>query len=374
VAIRRVAIVGCGLIGGSLAKALARKKGAYDLRVVDRAAALPAIKSARIPAERFALEDIGAALADREIVILATPVEAILQLLETLVPHLRRGMIVTDVGSTKAVITDTAAEMMPPGVQFIGGHPLAGSATPGPRAADALLFKDRTYFLCPTPETRDTALLTLIDLVENVLARPVTIEPEEHDRLLAATSHVPQLLATALMHTAGTIDREHGMLEMVVGPGFLDMTRVASSDFAMWEGVLETNQAAISEALDLLTQGLDEVRSALASARLEELWNQARDARRTLGRDPASQPRLADHRARINALDEALLKLVAERMKIAEQIGQVKKERDLPVQDDRREKSLLGERAKWGDFLDLDPGFVTRLFELLMEQSRRRQK
>ena len=149
------------------------------------------------------------------LVILAVPVDAIPHTLERIAPYLTVGAVVTDVGSTKAWVLEQAAELIPAGVQFIGGHPVAGSERSGVGAADPLTFRGRTWVLSPYPETPPGALHIVTALVQDLLATPIILEPDEHDRLLALTSHAPQLLATALMHAAIEADTGDGLLEII---------------------------------------------------------------------------------------------------------------------------------------------------------------
>ncbi len=172
------------------------------------------------------MQDLASHVPESSIVILATPVQTVLETLSQLQPIPEREQtIVTDVGSTKKRIMTEAQKLLPPGVHFIGGHPMAGSEHSGVEAADPLLFSDQVYALCPYPDTPPDALLSLMDLAESLLALPITVDPEEHDRIMAMVSHLPQLISVALMHAAQAGDAEHAMLDKLAGRGFLDMTR-----------------------------------------------------------------------------------------------------------------------------------------------------
>lgn len=246
----KITIIGCGLIGGSIAFALKRRKTDLSVACIDLEERLPAIREAGISDQIGTMEDLAIHVPESSIVILATPVQAILETISLLRPFLRENTIVTDVGSTKKRIMAEAQKLLPPGVHFIGGHPMAGSERSGIEAADPLLFSDRVYMLCPYQNTPPDALLSLMDFVESLQAFPITIDPEEHDRIMAMVSHLPQLISVALMHAAQAGDAEHAMLDKLAGRGFLEMTRLAASDYGIWKGVLETNKEAIDEALD----------------------------------------------------------------------------------------------------------------------------
>ncbi|MEJ2112033.1 MAG: prephenate dehydrogenase/arogenate dehydrogenase family protein, partial [Acidobacteriota bacterium] len=242
---RKVTIVGCGLIGGSIALALKRRHRDCYVSCIDLPERVPAIVDAEVADRVGTLDDAGDFLADSSIVILATPVQLVPQAIEWIRPYLRQGTIVTDVGSTKKRIMEEAGKRIPPGVHFIGGHPMAGSERSGVEASDPLLFYDRVYVLCPFPDTPPDALLVSMDLAESMHALPVTVDPEEHDRIMAMISHLPHIISIALMDAAMAGDAEHGMLDRMAAKGFLDMTRLAASDFGVWKGILETNRTGI---------------------------------------------------------------------------------------------------------------------------------
>ena len=241
---KKITIIGCGLIGGSIALALRRRRPEWSVTCLDVPARLPAIREAAVADEVGAMEDLAAHVPDSSLVLIATPIQSVLETAARLRPHLRPGSIVTDVASTKKRIMEEAQSLMPPDVHFIGGHPMAGSEHAGVEAADPLLFSDRVYILCPYADTPPDALLQLMDLAEDLLALPITVDPGEHDRIMAIVSHLPQLISVALMHAAQAGDAEHAMLDKLAGRGFLDMTRLAASEFAMWQGILKTNRDA----------------------------------------------------------------------------------------------------------------------------------
>jgi prephenate dehydrogenase len=190
--------------------------------------------------------------------------------LSAIKPFLKENAIVTDAGSTKNKIMARAHDLMPPGAYFIGGHPMAGAERSGVEAADPLLFSDRVYALCPYRDTPPDVFLTLLELVESLGAVPVTIDPEEHDRILAMVSHLPHFIAVALMHAAMADDAEHGMLEKMAGRGFLDITRLAASNYLMWKGIMTTNAEAISEALECFNRSLAFITKELMEPAAEE--------------------------------------------------------------------------------------------------------
>lgn len=259
---------------------LKKRHPKWMLTCLDLAERLPEILEAGFADRVGTLEDSITELSKSDIVVLASPVETIIGHLKAIAPHLEPGTLVTDVGSTKSEIMRTAAASVPRGVHFVGGHPIAGSEKTGVGAGDSSLFDGRVWALCPFPDTTDEALLKAVDFVEDLRAVPLTIEPEEHDRVLAMTSHVPQILAITLVHAALQEDLEHRLLDVTAGRGFKDLTRIAASDFDMWKGVFETNRHSIAAMLERFESSLAEVKKHLAAGDIRELWEEVSARRR----------------------------------------------------------------------------------------------
>ncbi|MCP4675971.1 MAG: prephenate dehydrogenase/arogenate dehydrogenase family protein [Deltaproteobacteria bacterium] len=368
-----VTIVGCGLIGGSMGMALKRRRPEMELTCLDVSENLPAISAAGFADRVGVLDNAEDILSGSELVILAMPVEVILEQLEIIAPHLKMGAVVTDVGGTKVEIAAEAERVLPDGVHFIGGHPIAGSENSGVQAADPLLFKGNVYVLCPNPDTPAPALIKLIDLVEDLMALPLTIEPEEHDRILAMVSHVPQLLSIALVHAALEEDSFHSLLDVTVGRGFLDLTRIAASRFEPWKGVLKTNRRSISDALDRLEESLSAVRKSLEDDDLSELWTQVSARRRKMTPEILLRKRKPDLRLLIDQHDERILKALSDRMRSVRQMGELKADQDAPVYDPGRERRLLNARREWGRALGIPSDLIDELFEVIVRHSRNMQ-
>ncbi len=203
------------------------------------------------------LSSLAGAAAVGDVVVLAAPLDALPHLLATAAEHAQPGALVTDVGSVKTSIMAAARAL--PGVRFIGGHPMAGAAAGGPGQADALLFENAVYVL--TPEDADDLAPEALWLVDAVGARAVVMEAERHDRAVAAVSHLPQLLAVALVESAAEAGDD--ALALAAG-GFRDMTRIAGSPFSTWGPILRDNRDAVLRALDGFRRQLDAVRNAVA--------------------------------------------------------------------------------------------------------------
>jgi len=366
----RLLVIGGGLIGGSICAALRKK---WQVHCFDLPPQIEGLKEAGFVDEVFPLHELPTHLDDEAVLVLAMPVDAILHFLDEYGAQLPSGTVVTDVGSTKVQIMERAKEKLTAHVHFIGGHPLAGSERSGPRAADPLLFRDRIFIVCPTADTSPEALLKVIGLVEDLGAIPMTMEAEEHDRLLAMLSHVPQLLAMALMHAALKNDETHGVLENMVGQGFLDQTRIAASEFRVWKGILETNRPAVRNAVLQVQESLEELLAALDSGEAEFFWEKVSQHRRTLSPESYPQIRKPDLRQLIDRSDERLLKELGNRWQVIRQMKKLKERQDTPVGDPEREKKLLQVREKWGETLHLSPDLVAELFEVIMRHSRKEQ-
>jgi prephenate dehydrogenase len=370
---KKITIIGCGLIGGSISLALRRRRPEWSLTCLDVPARLPAIREAAVADEVGSIEDLAAHVPDSSLVLIATPVQAVLETASRLRPYLRPGSIVTDVASTKKRIMEEAQSLMPPGVHFIGGHPMAGSEHSGVEAADPLLFSDRVYLLCPYADTPSDALLQLMDLAEDLLALPITVDPGEHDRIMAVVSHLPQLISVALMHAAQAGDAEHAMLDKLAGRGFLDMTRLAASEFAMWQGILETNRDAIEESLDRFGRSLSQLREAIANGSGALLWEQAGSRRRKMAADSLVRPRKPDLRSQIDRCDKQILAALGHRIQAARRIGKLKMNQASPVHDPDRERRMLLQRKEWAQSLGLSSDLIDELFAVIVKHSSRIQ-
>lgn len=262
-----VVIVGMGLMGGSLAGALRGRCRtvvgvARQIEVIHRCLELGLIDWGTI--------DLADAVRGANVVVLATPVRVILRQLATLAPILSRGCLVLDLGSTKAQI---AAEMakLPDHVQVLGGHPMCGKEVSGVEAAETTLYQGCTFILCPLPRTLETALALGCELARAVGAQPLVLEPERQDFLVATLSHLPYLLACALVGTAdATTSADPAAWEIVAG-GFRDTSRVAGSDVTMMLDILMTNREEVLRALGTCQAQLDRLAGLIEAGKEGEL-------------------------------------------------------------------------------------------------------
>jgi prephenate dehydrogenase len=277
---KRIAIVGFGLIGGSIALAARRRWPRTQIVAIDR----PEIV---VSTRRSSLADDGGDdlrfCRDADLVILAAPVQTNVRILCELANHLSRPTVVTDVGSTKRQIAETA-RCLPPHLQFVGGHPLAGASTSGLDAARAGLFSDHPWILTPATDGQP-AVGPLSRFIEGLGARVHFMTPEAHDDAVAYLSHLPQIVASALMHLVGEKVRDDGLA--LAGRGLHDTTRLASSPADIWRDIALTNRDNIGMAIDELIQVL--VRMKSGSDAIETIFESAAHWKRVLdgGRDSA---------------------------------------------------------------------------------------
>ena len=370
----KITIIGCGLIGGSLALALKRRRPEHFVVCLDLPGRIQAILDAGVADAVGSTDDFAAYLPESDIVVVATPVQFVPDTLSAIKPYLKENAIVSDAGSTKSDIMSAAHKLIPPGVHFIGGHPMAGAERSGVEAADPLLFSDRVYALCPYQDTPPEVFLTLLELVESLGAVPVTIDPQEHDRILAMVSHLPHFIAVALMHAAMADDVEHEMLEKMAGRGFLDMTRLAASNYVMWKGIMTTNAEAIRKALEGFNRSLAFITKEMTEPSAEKAWEKAAKLRRSMTPDSRLRFRKQDLRAVIDRQDKQLMSVLAKRFDAVRKIGKLKAHQSAPVVDADREKRMMVERRDWGKSLGLPEEMIEELFAVILRHSSRLQE
>jgi prephenate dehydrogenase len=243
----RVTIVGLGLMGGSLAMALTERSLCREVVGVARRPAMATLAAARGVVHR-ATTDLAEGVAAADVVVLATPVRTILRQLRELAGLPLGVCLVLDLGSTKQAIV-AAMQALPPQVQPLGAHPMCGKETAGLAAAESTLYEGAPWVLVPLPRTSAGGLRQARELAEAVGGYPIVMDAARHDRLVAAVSHVPYLLAVALVLAAGRVGAGDDRVWELAASGFRDTSRLAASDVAMMLDILLTNQSAIGETL-----------------------------------------------------------------------------------------------------------------------------
>jgi cyclohexadieny/prephenate dehydrogenase len=259
----RVALIGVGLIGSSLARVLRRDSPATRIVACARTAeTLDAVRRLGLADE--VTDDPAVAVKGADLVVIATPLSAYAEIGRRIAPALRPGTIVTDVGSVKGVVIRDLAPLLPAGVHFVPGHPVAGTEHSGPEAGFADLFLDRWCILTPPRGTAPEAVAKITALWEGAGMRVVTMEAEHHDRVMAVTSHLPHLIAYTIVGTATELgqDLQSEVVAYSAG-GFRDFTRIAASDPVMWRDIFLENREAVLELLQRFSEDLTALQRAI---------------------------------------------------------------------------------------------------------------
>lgn len=290
---KRITIIGTGLIGGSLGLAI-KAAGIEGLEVVghdrDRGSANQAQKLGAIDR---AEHNLPRAVEGAGMVIIATRVLSVREVMQQIAPDLAEGAVVTDTASTKAAVMQWAHDVLPDSVSFVGGHPMAGKETAGVQAAEAGLFRAKPYCICPSVNASDVAIKSVLSIVSLAGAEPVFIDPAEHDQYAAAVSHLPIMLSTALFALLRESPAWPDMAVMA-SSGFRDVTRLASGDPIMSHDIWVTNREAVIHWLERLEGRLQHFRSLLQDAKDEallELFMRAQFEREEFLAHPPERPR-----------------------------------------------------------------------------------
>lgn len=268
-----VTIAGVGLIGGSFALALRKAGFRGPIYGVSSPATIARALAAGVISEGLPLKE---AISRSGLVYLAQPIARIIEILPEVERWAAPGTVVTDAGSTKQIIVQRAAEVFHK-AHFVGGHPMAGKESRGVASADADLFCGRAYVLTPLPEQTISAppVGNLLDLVRKIGARPVVIDAATHDRVVAYTSHLPQLASTALAAALTGCNLSKDSLLTITGPGLRDQTRLALSPFDVWQDILSTNIDGVREALSTYIDELGRIRELIGSPEMREAFKRA---------------------------------------------------------------------------------------------------
>jgi len=275
-----VTIIGLGLIGGSIGLALRQgEKLGWEIVGYSRRqeTVANALSSGAIERGEANLED---AVRQADFVIIATPVLAIREIFSEIAPHVPSGCIITDTASTKVQVMKWAEEILPPAVDFIGGHPMAGRETYGIQAAEAELFRGCTYCLTSSEKASPKSIDTVIGMVKKLGAMPFFIDAQEHDNLVAGISHLPMLLSAALVSLT-TKNPSWSKMSKLAASGYHDLTRLASGNPEVNSHICLSNKEAIVNWMDKFSQELEKYRQLVAEGdkRLEQALTEANKAR-----------------------------------------------------------------------------------------------
>ena len=283
----RIAIVGVGLIGGSLGLAVRQAAPSTRVAGISRNETIAKALELGVLDEGYSYEELDRGIADADLILLCTPIRRIVELLPEVMRLSRDNALITDVGSTKRVIAQTALTAGREKAYFIGGHPMAGSERSGVSAADPFLFQNAIYILVPDERVPEPLYADLQLLLGRIGARVVELSAEMHDRVVAAISHLPQMLATSLVEMVGRMNEEEGGLYLpLAAGGFRDLTRIASSPFApVWEDICRTNGDSIRELIDRFSAMLGDVRARVGNESLQRDFDFANEMRASIPRD-----------------------------------------------------------------------------------------
>ncbi len=274
---QNIGIVGLGLIGGSVVKALKRSNVPCTVIAWDREKASLEKALAEGKVDVAAEEDFSA-FAPCDSIFLCVPVEAMEEMVKKLLPYIKASCLLTDVGSTKGAVMEAAARL---GLKdrFIGGHPLAGSEQSGYGASKENLFENAYYCLVYEQKPSTDALNRLKALVGAMGAIPVEMSAPVHDRTVAVISHIPHVMASLLVNLVGQLDSPEGYMKTIAAGGFKDITRIASSSSSLWSGICLSNREMVLEILDVVQESVGRFKEDLNDKREEELRTFFEEAR-----------------------------------------------------------------------------------------------
>jgi len=274
---RQITIIGTGLIGGSFALALRKRKFAGRIVGCDREPALKRAKMLGVIDNGFA--DPADAVRGSQLVVLATPVLAIVDLIGRLGPGLPATTLLTDVGGTKAAVAERALKVFGKGAgkRFLAGHPMAGKEYSGVEYADADLFQNAVWFLTPLPgqNLNQGSFAEFVGWIDRIGARIAMLPPEDHDRLCAWISHLPQMISTALAAALVEEFGEEAPLLPAGGRALREMTRIAASPYSVWRDIAISNKKNLEDTLFKVEQRLAHIRENLATRALASEFEQA---------------------------------------------------------------------------------------------------
>jgi len=274
----RIAICGVGLIGGSLAKALREKKIVGDILGVGRNE--ERLQRAREDGiiDAYAAH-LDATLGEVDVVVVATPVGMIVDLTKRMIPFLKKGTIITDVGSVKKEIVQEVEQFIPGTLHFVGAHPIAGTENSGFEASFATLFENSTCILTPLSTTSPEAVAQIEELWSRVGSQVVSMECDKHDEILAAVSHLPHVVAYTMVNC---LLRKEGFEQNILsfsGGGFKDFTRIAASHSEMWRDIILMNRDKVLPAIELFQDYLNELKEAIEKGDGEKLFTEFQKSR-----------------------------------------------------------------------------------------------
>ncbi len=266
----KVAIIGVGLIGGSIGLAL--KRASSEIKIVGIPHREETIQEA---INRKAIDegttDHKKGVTDADLIFICTPINLIIPILKEIAPILKKGAIVTDVGSTKTEIVSQAEKIMPKGIYFVGGHPMAGKEKVKLEEAEADLFKDQIYILASTSKTSKKALETVKETIKLLNCRIIEMDPKLHDLVVAGISHMPLAIAAACINAVADAEKGKDEMKLCAASGFRDTTRVASGDPVLGVDMFTTNKKAVLKMISAFKKSLSRLEKLIKEKDADEI-------------------------------------------------------------------------------------------------------
>ena len=278
----QISIIGVGFMGGSLALALKKYRLSKKIIGVSREETIKKALKLKIIDGGFPYEKIDKGVDGSSLIILSSPINVIIEHIRILSKIVNSDTIITDIGSTKEKIMETAQEEFRDNVYFVGGHPMAGSEKSGVDTADPSIFINKAYALIPGRNTPRLVMDKLRNVIITIGSIPVILTSKVHDEIVAAVSHLPQMLSVALMNAVGSFDNDSGDYFNLSGGGFYDMTRIASSQFKIWKDIYETNQNNVKKVISIYIEKLEEIKELIGNEKLKSEFEKANQFRKIL--------------------------------------------------------------------------------------------
>ncbi len=275
----KVGIAGVGLLGSSMGYVLRKKKWAEKVVGIGRNRE-KLEKAVEIGAVDSYLLTIDESLRELDIIVIALPVEIIPKYIESMIPYLKTGVIITDVGSTKKSITTEIEKILPDNIYFVGGHPMAGSEKTGVDAMDPFLFENAVYVVTRSSKSNDESVDKIKEMAGVLDARVIEMESSEHDISVAAISHLPHIAAAVLVNSAAIIDKSQANVLSLAAGGFRDTTRIAAGSPEIWRDISISNSSKIVEAIEIFEEELKKFKEAIIKKDGKEIYNLFEEAKK----------------------------------------------------------------------------------------------
>ncbi|MFC1493123.1 prephenate dehydrogenase [candidate division KSB1 bacterium] len=279
---KKTAVIGVGLLGGSVAGAFKKYNISEEIAGISRSDASFRAAEQGLIDKAYSYSDLNKGIEDADLVVLALPIMKIVRIIPEVIDLVKPGCVITDVGSTKTDIIRTANENLKDEVYFIGGHPMAGSEKTGFEAGSDDLFVNRPYAIVGSDNAPDERISDYRKMVEGIGARPVMIDARSHDRIVAGISHLPHVISIALMNLIGGMNKTDPSYYELSGPSFHEMIRISGSSYSVWEDIISSNKDILKEFIDDYISQLRDIRDTIGCNELEHYFTNSNSCRNEL--------------------------------------------------------------------------------------------